>query len=91
MSILTEHELRGVMAHELSPVKRRDTLISTISATIAGVILSIGSFGMMFGGGRERGVHPVVAILIMILAPLAAMLIQMAISRVHSPNSDEYC
>jgi heat shock protein HtpX len=88
MSLLTERELRGVMAHELSHVKHRDTLTSTISATIAGAISSIGSFGLMFGGGRERGVHPAVAILVMILAPIAAMLIQMAISRAREFEAD---
>lgn len=90
MQILTERELRGVMAHELAHVKHRDTLISTISATIAGAISSIGSFGMLFAGGnRERGGHPVVAILILILAPIAAMLIQMAISRAREFEADK--
>jgi heat shock protein HtpX len=89
MRILSERELRGVMAHELAHVKHRDTLISTISATIAGAISSIGSFGLMFSGGRDRGVHPVVAILVMILAPIAAMLIQMAISRAREFEADK--
>ncbi len=90
MQILTERELRGVMAHELAHVKHRDTLISTISATIAGAISSIGSFGMLFAGGnRERGGHPLVAILILILAPIAAMLIQMAISRAREFEADK--
>ena len=93
MQILTERELRGVMAHELSHVKHRDTLISTISTTLAGAISSIGSFGMLFGGGHnasgERNVNPIVAILIMILAPLAAMLIQMAISRAREFEADK--
>jgi heat shock protein HtpX len=90
MRILNERELRGVMAHELAHVKHRDTLISTISATLAGAISSIGSFGMLFAGGdRERGVHPAVAILIMILAPIAAMLIQMAISRAREFEADK--
>jgi len=91
MQILSERELRGVMAHELAHVKHRDTLISTISATIAGAISSIAQFGMLFSGGhndREGGVHPVVAILIMILAPIAAMLIQMAISRSREFEAD---
>lgn len=92
MQALTERELRGVMAHELSHVKHRDTLISTISATIAGAISSIGSFGMLFGGGHnsdgERNINPAVAILIMILAPIAAMLIQMAISRAREFEAD---
>ena len=93
MQILTERELRGVMAHELSHVKHRDTLISTISATLAGAISSIGTFGMLFGGGHnsndERNVNPVVAMLIMILAPMAAMLIQMAISRAREFEADK--
>ncbi len=92
MQALSEYELRGVMAHELAHVKHRDTLISTISATIAGAISSIGSFGMLFGGGHnsdgERNVNPAVAILIMILAPIAAMLIQMAISRAREFEAD---
>lgn len=90
MNILSERELRGVMAHELAHVKHRDTLISTISATIAGAISSIAQFGMLFAGGqdRERSVHPAVAILIMILAPIAAMLIQMAISRSREFEAD---
>lgn len=89
MRILSERELRGVMAHELSHVKHRDTLICTISATIAGAISAIAQFGMLFSGGdRERNVHPAVAILIMILAPIAAMLIQMAISRSREFEAD---
>jgi len=89
MNILSERELRGVLAHELAHVKHRDTLISTISATIAGAISSIAQFGMLFSGGdRERGVHPVVALLIMIVAPIAAMLIQMAISRSREFEAD---
>ena len=90
MQILNENELRGVMAHELAHVKHRDTLISTISATVAGAISSIGSFGMLFAGGnRERGGHPLVAILVLILAPIAAMLIQMAISRAREFEADK--
>ena len=90
MQILNQNELRGVMAHELAHVKHRDTLISTISATIAGAISSIGSFGMLFAAGnRERGGHPLVAILVLILAPIAAMLIQMAISRAREFEADK--
>ena len=91
MQALSERELRGVMAHELSHVKHRDTLISTISATMAGAIGSIAQFGMFFGGGRgqdgERG-SPIVGILMMFLAPLAASLIQMAISRSREFEAD---
>ena len=92
MRILSERELRGVMAHELAHVKNRDTLISTISATVAGAIASIAQFGMLFGGGHnengERNVNPVIGILVMLLAPLAASLIQMAISRSREFEAD---
>jgi heat shock protein HtpX len=93
MRILNERELRGVMAHELAHVKNRDTLISTISATVAGAIASIAQFGMLLGGGRnsggERNLNPVVGILVMLLAPLAASLIQMAISRAREFEADK--
>lgn len=92
MRILNERELRGVMAHELAHVKNRDTLISTISATVAGAIASIAQFGMLFGGGHnengERNVNPIIGILVMLLAPLAASLIQMAISRSREFEAD---
>lgn len=92
MQILSERELRGVMAHELAHVKNRDTLISTISATVAGAIASIAQFGMLFGGGRddngERNVNPILGILVMLLAPLAASLIQMTISRSREFEAD---
>lgn len=92
MQILNERELRGVMAHELAHVKNRDTLISTISATVAGAISSIAQFGMMFGSGHnangERNVNPMLGILMMFLAPLAASLIQMAISRAREFEAD---
>ncbi len=89
MRILSERELRGVMAHELAHVKHRDTLISTVSATIAGAISAIGTFGMFFGGGNnnERP-NIVVTMLIMFLAPMAASLIQMAISRGREFEAD---
>lgn len=93
MQILNERELRGVMAHELAHVKNRDTLISTISATVAGAISSIAQFGMLFGGGHhengERNVNPLIGILVMLLAPLAASLIQMAISRAREFEADK--
>lgn len=87
MRILTARELRGVMAHELTHVKNRDTLISTLSATVAGAISALAQFGMFFGGDRERP-NFVVQLVIMILAPLAAMLIQMAISRAREFGAD---
>lgn len=90
MQLLSERELRGVMAHELTHVRHRDTLISTISATVAGAITAIAQFGMLFSGGaRDRGVHPLVALLIMLVAPLAAVLIQMAISRAREFEADK--
>lgn len=90
LRMLTARELRGVMAHELAHVKHRDTLISTLTATVAGAISALAQFGFLFGGSHnnERGVHPVVHIIVMILAPLAAMLIQMAISRAREFGAD---
>lgn len=89
MQILSERELRGVMAHELAHVKNRDTLISTISATVAGAISSIAQFGMMFGGGRgDDRPNPIIGMLMMFLAPMAASLIQMAISRAREFEAD---
>ena len=79
MQLLSYDELEGVMAHELAHVKNRDTLTSTIAATIAGAISVLG-YMFMFGG-RDREVHPIVAIGFIILAPIAASIIQMAISR----------
>lgn len=91
MQILSERELRGVMAHELAHVKNRDTLISTISATMAGAISSIAQFGMFFGGGNRDGERssPIIGILMMFLAPMAASLIQMAISRSREFEADK--
>jgi heat shock protein HtpX len=90
MRILTERELRGVMAHELAHILHRDILISTISATVAGAISSIAQLGMFFGGRDEDGRpgNPVVSILVMLLAPMAAMLIQFAISRAREFEAD---
>jgi len=79
LQLLNEEELRGVMGHELAHIKNRDTLTSTIAATIAGAINFL-TYMFMFGGGN-REVHPLVQIGMLILAPIAAMLIQMAISR----------
>jgi heat shock protein HtpX len=89
LQLLSARELRGVMAHELSHVKHRDILISTISATIAGAISSLAQFGMLFGGSRDgERANPIVSIVVMILAPIAAMLIQMAISRAREFEAD---
>ncbi len=87
--MLSERELRGVMAHELAHVKHRDILISTISATVAGAISALAQFGMFFGGrDGENRPNPIVSIALMILAPLAGMLIQMAISRTREFGAD---
>jgi len=88
IQMLSERELRGVMAHELAHVKHRDILISTISATVAGAISMLAQFGMFFGGRDDNRPNPVVAIAMMILAPLAGMLIQMAISRTREFGAD---
>ncbi|MBB5193309.1 heat shock protein HtpX [Silvimonas terrae] len=83
MRVLSARELRGVMAHELAHVQHRDILISTITATMAGAISALANFAMFFGGRDEHGrpVNPIVGIAVAILAPVAASLIQMAISR----------
>jgi heat shock protein HtpX len=90
MRMLSERELRGVMAHELTHVKNRDILISTISATVAGAISSLAQFGMFFGGSRdgEDRPNPIVSIIVMLMAPIAGMLIQMAISRTREFGAD---
>jgi heat shock protein HtpX len=87
MRLLPDNELEGVMAHELAHVKNRDILISTVAATIGAAIsmlANMAQFSMLFGGGRDReggGSHPIAMLATIILAPLAAMLIQMAVSR----------
>jgi heat shock protein HtpX len=84
LRLLPENELEGVIAHELAHVKNRDILISTVAATLAAALMFIARFAMFFGGGDDRdrrGSNPIVMLLTIILAPLAAMLIQMAISR----------
>ncbi|WP_174873725.1 zinc metalloprotease HtpX [Vogesella oryzae] len=90
MRMLSYQELRGVMAHELAHVQHRDTLISTISATMAGAISALANFAMFFGGRDEEGrpVNPIAGIAVAILAPLAASLIQMAISRAREFEAD---
>jgi heat shock protein HtpX len=90
LRVLSERELRGVMAHELAHVRHRDILISTVSATMAGAISMLANFAMFFGGRDEEGRHtnPIVGILVAILAPIAASLIQMAISRAREFEAD---
>lgn len=90
LQMLSERELRGVMAHELAHVKHRDILISTISATMAGAISALANFAVMFGGRDEEGrpANPIAGIAVALLAPLAASLIQMAISRAREFEAD---
>ena len=94
MRVLSEAELEGVIAHELAHVKNRDTLISTIAATLSAAIVGIGRMLMyagMFGGrsdDREGGSNPIALLAMMIVAPLAAMLIQMWISRTREFAAD---
>jgi heat shock protein HtpX len=90
LRVLSARELRGVMAHELAHVKHRDILISTISATMAGAISALANFAMFFGSRDENGrpSNPIAGIAAAILAPLAASLIQMAISRAREFEAD---
>ncbi|QWG17721.1 zinc metalloprotease HtpX [Bradyrhizobium sediminis] len=88
---LSREELSGVIAHELAHVKNHDTLLMTITATIAGAISMLAQFGMFFGGHRDNNNGPGVigSIAMMILAPLGAMLVQMAISRTREYAADD--
>jgi heat shock protein HtpX len=82
--LLSDSELEGVMAHELAHIKNRDILISSVAATIGAAITMLVQFSMFFGGGgrdRENGPSPIALIATILLAPFAAMLIQMAVSR----------
>jgi heat shock protein HtpX len=90
MRILDREELAGVIAHELAHVKNRDILISSIAATIAAAIMMVSRFALFFGGSRDsdRGANPVALIATMLLAPIAAMLIQSAISRSREYAAD---
>ncbi len=85
---LTSDELAGVMAHELAHVKNRDTLIMTITATVAGAISMIANLGLFFGGNRNNPLGIIGVLAVAILAPFAAMLVQMAISRSREYAAD---
>ena len=85
--MLTDEELAGVMAHELAHVKNRDMLIMTMTATIAGAIGLLAQFGMMFGS-RDNRPNLIVSLALMFLAPMAASLVQMAISRTREYQAD---
>jgi heat shock protein HtpX len=89
LRILNRDEIRGVMAHELAHVKNRDTLTMTVTATIAGAIAMLANFAMFFSPRDENGnSNPIAGLLIMILAPIAASIVQMAISRSREYEAD---
>ncbi|KRR15658.1 zinc metalloprotease HtpX [Bradyrhizobium retamae] len=86
---VSREELAGVIAHELAHIKNHDTLLMTITATIAGAVSMLAQFGMFFGGNRDNGPGIIGSIAMMILAPLGAMLVQMAISRTREYAADD--
>jgi heat shock protein HtpX len=92
MRLVSRDELEGVIAHELAHIKNRDMLLSTIAATMAGAITNLAHFGFLFGGGHaddeDGGSNPLVALAMLILAPIGAMLIQFAISRQREFKAD---
>jgi heat shock protein HtpX len=91
LNMMSKEEVAGVLAHELAHVKNRDTLIMTIAATIGGAISMLAQFGFMFRGGNrdgDRSIGPIATLVMVILAPVAAMLIQMAISRSREYEAD---
>ena len=91
LQLLNDEELEGVLAHELAHVKHRDILTSSVAATIAAAIMMVSRFAMFFGASRDddrRGGNPIALLATIILAPIAAMLIQMAISRSREYDAD---
>ena len=91
MQVLSDPELEGVIAHELAHVKNRDILISSVAATVAAAIMMFARFAMFFGGSRDdrdEGTNPIVMLAMIILAPIAAMMIQFAISRSREFSAD---
>jgi heat shock protein HtpX len=90
LRMLTREEVAGVIAHELAHVKNRDTLTMTVTATIAGAISMLAQFGLFFGGHRDNNGFGLIGTLILvILAPIAAMIVQMAISRTREYAADD--
>jgi len=89
LGMLSHDEVAAVMAHELGHVRNHDTLIMTMVATIAGAISMIANFGMFFGGSGDNRPNPLVALLAVFMAPIAAMIVQMAISRTREYGADK--
>jgi heat shock protein HtpX len=88
MRLCDEQEITGVLAHEMAHIKSRDTLVMTITATLAGAIGMLANFAIFFGGNRDNPLGIVGVLLTMILAPIAAMLVQLAISRSREYEAD---
>ena len=88
LQLISKEELEGVIAHELAHIKNRDMLLQTVTATFAGAISNIAYMGMFFGGNDDEGGNPIGGLLMIIVAPIAAMLIQMAISRQREFKAD---
>jgi len=89
LRLLDARELRAVLGHELMHVYNRDILTSSVAAAVAGVITSVGQMLLFFGGGDRRNGNPIAMLALALLAPLAASLIQMAISRTREFDADE--
>jgi heat shock protein HtpX len=89
LQLLSPAEIAGVMAHEMAHIKNRDTLVMTMTATLAGAISMLANFGFLFGGrDRNSPLGPLGGILLIILAPLAAMIVQLAVSRTREYEAD---